>query len=159
MNRLFKVIDIIDAQVTMDREIWNEMLLDSWHVISLYVGDALDLPICKFQQFGDFSFNEVGTFILAVKTPTGILYYHPLGCLVSEKKSLFDERIMVKLLTFAEEHVLLRKKSKTVNCDVFEYSLGEVSASMVSQMLKTLEITQEVSDKVHYLIERVKTEM
>ena len=154
-----RIIEAVDKQILSEREKWNDLLECAWFNISLYLGKAFDMPVYSFRNLNDITSEGFGTLVIAIKQPVGTLkFYHPLGCLFTEGKTLFDERMLVKLVTFVEEHVQPRKKPHTRESDVFNYSLKEVSGDIINPMVESIEITKEATVGMNLLIEKVKGE-
>lgn len=159
MGRTIKILETIDKQILKDQDEWNDRLGDSWPFVSFFIGKAFDLPVYRFKHFGDTSFYGSGTLVLAVKEPAGTLkFYHPLGCLFREGKTIFNERLLVKLITFVEEQIRPEKKSDFKKDDVFQYVLKQVNTDVVSNFPES-RWTPEVKTSVNDLIEKVKSEI
>jgi hypothetical protein len=160
MEKSIRIIEAVDRQILKDRKMWNGLLEGVWPTISLYIGNAFDVPIYSFRNFNDNNFNGSGTLIIAIKQPDGTLqFYHPFGCLFTQGKTLFNERMLVKLITFVEEQLQPRKKPYIRGNDVFHYSLQEVSYEKVSRMLKCADKAQEGAGSILFLIKQVKAEI
>jgi hypothetical protein len=159
MEKNIRIIEAVDRQILRDRKMWSDLLEDLWPLISLFIGKAFGMPIYIFRHFSDIIFDYSGTFVIAINSPDGsIKFYHPLGCLFTEGKTLFDERMLVKLVTFVEEQVQPRKKPHIRGNDVFDYTLQEVSSGMINHMVESLEITKKATIGMNLLIEKAKGE-
>lgn len=155
-----RILEAIDKQVLREREQWNDLLEGVWPNISLYMGRAFSIPIYSFRNFNNSTFEGFGTHVLAIKQPVGAMkFYHPLGCLFTKGKTLFYERMLVKLVTFGEEQVHPRMKPHIRENDVFTYSLKEVGVEKVNNLLDSKEITQETAIRMNLLIENVRKEV
>lgn len=159
MERTIRIIEAVNRQVLKDQDKWIDQLKNAWPFVSFFIGKAFDLPVYSFKHFGDTSLYGSGTLVLAVKEPAGTLkFYHPLGCLFSEGKTIFDERILVKLITFVEEQIRPVKKPDFIKNDVFQYLLKQVNTDAVSNFSES-RWTPEVKISVADLIEKVKNEI
>ena len=159
MKKNIRIIEAVDNNILREREKWNDLLEGAWRNISLYVGKAFDMPVYSFRNLNDISFEGFGTHVIAIKQSAGTLkFYHPLSCLFTTGNTLFEERMLVKLVTFVEEQVHPWKKPYTTGSDVFNYSLQEVSGDKINRMMESIEITKEATVGMSLLIEKVNGE-